>query len=104
MLKVSCGDILLSKGTTSYFTPAGLFLLSRSPRYWKMWRTFAPAAAAKPDIGSITAMRTVSPDWANAVPAWSARPAMAARPRFFLKEVMAVSRYFFGAGFTWHTA
>src|SRR5438105_11497764 len=90
----SAGLTLLSNGTISNFTPAGLFLLNRSARYWKVLSWFWPMGAIRPDSGSIQPILTVSPFCAKATPGCSARPAsarMEANARGLLRKVMAVS-------------
>jgi len=90
----SAGLTLLSNGTISNFTPAGLFLLNSSARYWKLLSWFWPMGAIRPDSGSIQPILTVSPFCANAAPGCSARQASAsveANARGFFRNVMALS-------------
>src|ERR1700712_2059080 len=90
----SAGLTLLSNGTISNFTPAGLFLLNSSARYWKLFSWFCPMGAIRPDSGSIQAILTVSPFCANAAPGCSARKdraRVAASASGFLESVMSLS-------------
>src|ERR1700712_1428758 len=90
----SAGLTLLSNGTISNFTPAGLFLLNSSARYWKLFSWFWPMGAIRPDSGSIQAILTVSPFCANAAPGCSARQdraRAAASARGLVRNVMSLS-------------
>ena len=96
--RLSCGEALLSKPTTSNVTPAGFFLpLTRSAMNWKLFSWFAPRLANGPDRGSIQAILTVSPAWAWARPACNDSTAAAVRvkngkPNGFFMASMASSR------------
>src|SRR4051812_23695565 len=88
----SAGLTLLSNGTISNFTPAALFLLNSSARYWKVLSSFWPMGAIRPDSGSIQPILTVSPFCAKAAFGCNARQASArveANARGLLRNVMA---------------
>src|SRR5471032_3040690 len=92
LLSDSAWLTLLSNGTISNLTPAGLFLLNSSARYWKLLSWFWPMGAIRPDSGSIQAILTVSPFCANAATGCNARQASArpdASARGFFRNVMA---------------
>src|SRR4029079_8013990 len=69
VLRLSCGEPLLSKPTTSNLTPAGFLPESFSAANCQLLSWFWPTLANGPERGSMNAMRTVSPFCANAVPA-----------------------------------
>src|SRR5512138_1030139 len=69
---LSCGLSLLSIGTISNLTPAGLFLLKCSAMNCQLLIWFCPTGAISPDNGSTQPILTVSPFWANATPALAA--------------------------------
>src|SRR4051812_5514381 len=77
VFRLSCGEPLLSKPTTSNFTPAGVLPDSFSAANCQLLSWFWPTLANGPDSGSMKAMRTVSPFCANAAPAVTNRAAAA---------------------------
>ena len=78
----SAGLSLLSKGTTSNFTPAALPApLNFSAKKRKLLTWFWPTGAIRPDSGSIQAIFTVSPFWAIAPELAAASSAVSASER-----------------------
>src|SRR4051812_36387467 len=61
VLRLSCGEPLLSKPTTSNFAPEGVLPEKCSAAYCQLLSWFWPTLAKGPDRGSMNAMRTVSP-------------------------------------------
>ena len=73
-VRLSAGLSLLSNGTTSHLTPAGLYLLGPlnfSAKNWKLRTWLEPTGAIRPDSGSIQAILTVCPANGAAPAAWA---------------------------------
>ena len=69
VFRLSCGEPLLSKPTTSNLTPAGFLPDSFSAANCQLLSWFWPTLAKGPDSGSMKAILTVSPFCAKAAPA-----------------------------------
>ncbi|MNT30503.1 hypothetical protein D3C72_1663000 [compost metagenome] len=75
MVRLSCGDSLLSNPTTSNLcAPAQFFWLATSATYCQLLSWFCPTGAISPDSGSMKAIFTVS---AAAMPETSVEPSAA---------------------------
>src|SRR3954463_3673129 len=61
VFRLSCGEPLLSKPTTSNFAPDGVLPEKCSAAYCQLLSWFWPTLANGPDSGSMNAIRIVSP-------------------------------------------
>src|SRR3954464_11565038 len=61
VFRLSCGEPLLSKPTTSNFAPDGVLPEKCSAAYCQLLSWFWPTLAKGPDSGSMNAIRIVSP-------------------------------------------
>src|SRR3954470_22806274 len=90
VFRLSCGEPLLSKPTTSNLTPAGFLPDSFSAANCQLLSWFWPTLANGPDSGSMKAIRTVSPFCANASPVAAHRAAAATTCKLYFTGCLLV--------------